>query len=385
MSYRFNPPPGWPTPPPGWTPPAGWQPDPSWPPAPAGWEFWLPAAASPTQQVPSQQGPTQHLPGTAAGAETGSAAPSYPSAPPPYSSDPSAHPFAQTSQSTPATQPTQPLGQRPAAYAPGGYAPGVPLTPGAAVPGGAGDPGGSGGNGEGGGNRGGLIAVIIAGIVVVALAVVAVVLLTRGGREEDPVAVETSAAPEATEQADPTDAETDPEPSDLPTTDPTDTATTETAEPTDAPEPTEAPAGEGPAGFQVVPVGSPFEAVDMAGELSGVVTLASIERNAECTGPLTVDPLGEFMLLTFEVQVPAEAQSSFSVSEFDLGYYGPEGQQDPNFNAIFCEVANALPIEIAPGETANGSLLVDVPLGTEWITYSPIFGITEHNAAWPLG
>lgn len=42
MSYRFNPPPGWPEPPAGWTPGPGWQPDPSWPPAPEGWEFWLP-------------------------------------------------------------------------------------------------------------------------------------------------------------------------------------------------------------------------------------------------------------------------------------------------------------------------------------------------------
>jgi hypothetical protein len=41
-SYRFNPPPTWPTPPPGWTPPAGWIPDSSWPPPPPGWVFWLP-------------------------------------------------------------------------------------------------------------------------------------------------------------------------------------------------------------------------------------------------------------------------------------------------------------------------------------------------------
>lgn len=40
--FRFNSPPGWPTPPQGWVPPEGWVPDPVWPPAPPGWAFWLP-------------------------------------------------------------------------------------------------------------------------------------------------------------------------------------------------------------------------------------------------------------------------------------------------------------------------------------------------------
>jgi hypothetical protein len=40
--FRFNAPPGWPTPPPGWVPPEGWVPDASWPPAPPGWAFWVP-------------------------------------------------------------------------------------------------------------------------------------------------------------------------------------------------------------------------------------------------------------------------------------------------------------------------------------------------------
>lgn len=41
MSWRFNPPPEWPTMPPGWVPPPGWTPDPAWPPAPQGWNFWV--------------------------------------------------------------------------------------------------------------------------------------------------------------------------------------------------------------------------------------------------------------------------------------------------------------------------------------------------------
>lgn len=41
MAWRFNPPPGWPTPPEGWVPPPGWTPDPSWPPPPPGWQLWV--------------------------------------------------------------------------------------------------------------------------------------------------------------------------------------------------------------------------------------------------------------------------------------------------------------------------------------------------------
>jgi hypothetical protein len=40
MSYRFNPPPGWPVPS-GWVPPEGWTPEPTWPPAPGEWQFWV--------------------------------------------------------------------------------------------------------------------------------------------------------------------------------------------------------------------------------------------------------------------------------------------------------------------------------------------------------
>ena len=41
MAYRFNPPPGWPSPPVGWIPSPDWRPDPAWPPAPPGWEFYV--------------------------------------------------------------------------------------------------------------------------------------------------------------------------------------------------------------------------------------------------------------------------------------------------------------------------------------------------------
>ncbi|GAA0284475.1 HIRAN domain-containing protein [Cryptosporangium japonicum] len=39
--WRFNPPPGWPSPPREWRPPPGWRPDPRWPDPPAGWAFWV--------------------------------------------------------------------------------------------------------------------------------------------------------------------------------------------------------------------------------------------------------------------------------------------------------------------------------------------------------
>lgn len=41
MALRFNPPPNWPEPPQGWVPQQGWQPDPAWGPAPQNWVFWI--------------------------------------------------------------------------------------------------------------------------------------------------------------------------------------------------------------------------------------------------------------------------------------------------------------------------------------------------------
>lgn len=55
--FRFNAPPGWPTPPPGWTPPDGWVPDPGWPSAPPGWAFWIPDAPAPSQPSPAAEPP----------------------------------------------------------------------------------------------------------------------------------------------------------------------------------------------------------------------------------------------------------------------------------------------------------------------------------------
>lgn len=52
MSWRFNPPPGWPVPSGDWLPPAAWVPDPAWPPPPPGWEFWVYAPARPPSPPP---------------------------------------------------------------------------------------------------------------------------------------------------------------------------------------------------------------------------------------------------------------------------------------------------------------------------------------------
>jgi hypothetical protein len=57
MSWKFNPPPGWPEQPEGWQPPPGWAPDPGWPPAPQDWQFWVPATPTP---APASPGPTVH-------------------------------------------------------------------------------------------------------------------------------------------------------------------------------------------------------------------------------------------------------------------------------------------------------------------------------------
>jgi hypothetical protein len=53
MSWKFNPPPGWPEQPEGWVPPPGWTPDPNWPPPPAGWQFWVPATQAPAPASPA--------------------------------------------------------------------------------------------------------------------------------------------------------------------------------------------------------------------------------------------------------------------------------------------------------------------------------------------
>jgi hypothetical protein len=45
--YRFNPPPGWPTPAPDWAPAPGWEPERSWPPLPPGWQLWQRTAPRP--------------------------------------------------------------------------------------------------------------------------------------------------------------------------------------------------------------------------------------------------------------------------------------------------------------------------------------------------
>src|SRR5690625_3126415 len=77
MSYRFNPPPGWPQPPQGWRPPAGRQPDPAWPPAPPGWEFWISDEPAPgaSAEAPGAGEAGAETPGGAPGVEQAPAAP----------------------------------------------------------------------------------------------------------------------------------------------------------------------------------------------------------------------------------------------------------------------------------------------------------------------
>jgi hypothetical protein len=88
MSWKFNPPPGWPAQPPGWQPPPGWAPDPSWPPPPPGWQFWLPATEEappgPAAGTPAAGGPAAGSPVAGSPAAAGSpVAPASPPAPEP--------------------------------------------------------------------------------------------------------------------------------------------------------------------------------------------------------------------------------------------------------------------------------------------------------------
>ncbi|QSB13345.1 hypothetical protein JQS43_17155 [Natronosporangium hydrolyticum] len=96
MSWKFNPPPGWPQQPEGWQPPPGWTPDPSWPAAPAGWQFWVPASADAGDQ------PAATVPGAAtpAGGTTPAQQPFQASVP--QQSGPPGSPYQQ--QSSPPQQ-----------------------------------------------------------------------------------------------------------------------------------------------------------------------------------------------------------------------------------------------------------------------------------------
>ena len=96
MSWKFNPPPGWPPQPEGWQPPPGWTPDPSWPPAPAGWQFWVPAgsdagaSASGSGDIHEEPTEVAGIPPVAGGGQTESppsagSAPASPPASPPFS------------------------------------------------------------------------------------------------------------------------------------------------------------------------------------------------------------------------------------------------------------------------------------------------------------
>jgi hypothetical protein len=100
MSWKFNPPPGWPAQPEGWVPPPGWTPDPNWPPPPAGWQFWVAADASPAPPFsagpPPQAAPPPAAPPPAAAAPTmmASGAPPFSSGPPPAFSAGPGGPFS---------------------------------------------------------------------------------------------------------------------------------------------------------------------------------------------------------------------------------------------------------------------------------------------------
>ena len=126
MSWKFNPPPGWPEQPEGWQPPPGWAPDPSWPPAPPGWQFWVPAGSAPE---PASPAPTVH------DAPTSLANPTVPT---PGSGQP-AQPGSPFTAGTPSpaspAAPQSPAGTPPGSGQPGGsYPPPGPFPPTAGYP-----------------------------------------------------------------------------------------------------------------------------------------------------------------------------------------------------------------------------------------------------------
>lgn len=118
MSWKFNPPPGWPPQPEGWQPPPGWAPDPSWPPAPADWQFWVP-----TQSVPPPTAPVTQ-PFTSASDQSPFEKP--PAGQSPFASSSGQSPFASSSDQPPFGGPAAAGPYHPGAGFGGSYLPAKP-------------------------------------------------------------------------------------------------------------------------------------------------------------------------------------------------------------------------------------------------------------------
>lgn len=378
MSYRFNPPPGWPTPPSDWSPPEGWQPDPSWPTPPQGWQFWVEdTPAAPTTPT----APSSPVAGAAAGAAAGQAwgptggvdpttqiptrsGPAYPPAPAPYSGETQQLSFGASGAPV---------------YNPGGYA-GGPGQPGSGVPGGPGGSsgfGGPGGPGEPKKGKGPLIAIIAGGAVVLVLVIVLLANLFGGG-DDDPSPAPTSAdAP--TSAAPSSDAPSDEPSSAAPTS-----AAPTSAAPTTAPT-QDAPAGATPpAGSTAVAIGAPFAAPGFDDEVAANVTLTKVTWDAECNAGFGSGPEGRYIGLEFQVEVPADATEAFSMNGYiDMTPYSDSNSLELGDDSLFCNPDNALPDDIQPGATVSGVIVLDVPAETTWIVYDPTWGLYD-SAAWRI-
>ncbi|UFU01716.1 hypothetical protein LQF12_09270 [Ruania suaedae] len=431
MGYRFNPPPGWPTPPAGWEPPQGWQPDPTWPPAPHGWEFWLPddAAAAPQGGDRAQpEGEVAPEPGPGTQHPTEQFQPEPPQQPeqsqPTEQAQPTEQfPPAQFPQSQPTQQfpPPQQSQQFPGA-APGPFAPGQdaaaghhpPQGPGSYAgsyasapppgsggtwgggdqpgypggPGGPGGPGWAGASGSGPGeprkNRTGLvIGAVIVGVIVVVGGIALALSLIFGDDEDTATPVSPTTTSEPTEE--PTDDPT----TDAPTDDPTTDAPTE--EPTDD-------GGDTPTIEGDVELLAPSEPALVVSDGTPIVEvrLLEVERNwePEAGSMMCSDPEGEYVAMQFEFTTLPEladySEGTWSFVGFETGLLDTSGNKIADVSGIdglFClDQSQTAPSEMQPGETYTGWALMDAPREPGGILWEPWLDFTGSvpTYAWDL-
>lgn len=234
--------------------------------------------------------------------------------------------------------------------------------------------------GEGGGrqSKGPIIALVIGGVIILGLIIWVLVLVFGGGDDnDDPAPTATAAAPtqEDTPSAEPSSEE--PTSEESPSEEPT-------------PEPTEesSSAAEGgstpPLGYAEIAIGQAYEAYDFEDYPSAIVTVQGITPNADCNSSFASQEPGEsYFLLDLEVGVPAEAEDSYTMIEWEFGSYSDSAALETTGSGLFCQPANPLPSDIQPGASVTGQIIIVVPDEATWITYEPLFSLSDNpGAAW---
>lgn len=158
---------------------------------------------------------------------------------------------------------------------------------------------------------------------------------------------------------------------------------TEEAEPVDAEEPETPPTPEpNERGNLVKQLG---ETGGLTDETTGEWTLdfkvTEIVPNFQCTFEGAEPPVnGQFVALRFEVNTTAKWDSAlmgdFSMNPYDFQAFDANNMRvnDPVGNAYLClNEGEQLPSTMGPAQSANGTIVLDVPAGAGVVAYRPIY------------